>query len=246
MRKLSILFAALFFSTSFAATPEPGLWNIDEELNGLPGRGFQVELQNDILVLTYFGYEEEGDATFYISSGFYNGVTFLGELLEVEGGTAIGGVFQNGEVVDTIGIVRLDFDSSTSGTIRLPNEETKAISKYAFNDPRTLFAETYEGLVYSAGIFAQDTSTYTFSFGEGNMVTIERDSYFNSTCIYSGFYELAGNGMNVSGAYECADFSSGDFVAENLTVSSLGVYTGTFTRYPENSDMAFQEIHTGM
>lgn len=32
-------------------TPQVGTWLIDEEFNGKPGRGFQMDVQNDVLVL---------------------------------------------------------------------------------------------------------------------------------------------------------------------------------------------------
>lgn len=252
MKKFSMLLAGLLFSTiSFAdplVLPAPGLWNIDEELNGQPGRGFQIELQGDVIVFTYFGYTEQGDATFYIADGFFNGVLFLGEMIEVAGGTALGGEFQNGQVVENIGIVRLEFDSPTTGTIRLPGEEEKEISKYAFSDPKKLFEtdEDYEGVVYSAGIFNMDDSTYTFTFEEEAQITIERNSRFNSDCVYSGFYVAAGNGLHATGTYVCSDNTTGEFVADGLTVNSLGVYTGTVTRFPEDSDMEIEEIHTGL
>ena len=34
---------------ALAATPDPGVWLIDSENNGLPGRGLQLEVQNGIL-----------------------------------------------------------------------------------------------------------------------------------------------------------------------------------------------------
>jgi hypothetical protein len=32
-------------------TPQIGTWAITEEISGKPGRGFQIDVQNDILVL---------------------------------------------------------------------------------------------------------------------------------------------------------------------------------------------------
>ena len=53
----------LGFSQSMRAqdfTPQTGTWVINEEANGEPGRGFQIEVQNDILVLYFYGYEPGG------------------------------------------------------------------------------------------------------------------------------------------------------------------------------------------
>lgn len=48
-----------------AFTPANGLWGINAELNGSPGRGFQIEVENETVVLTYYGYRPDGSSAFF-------------------------------------------------------------------------------------------------------------------------------------------------------------------------------------
>ena len=43
-----------------AFTPAGGLWGFTNELNGQPGRGFQLTVENDVLVYYYYGYDSDG------------------------------------------------------------------------------------------------------------------------------------------------------------------------------------------
>jgi len=117
---LSFLFAIclLFPVTTIAQdiSPSVGLWAIDQENTGQPGRGFEIDVQNDIIVLTFFGYETSGLSTFYQASGEFtqgsNEITM--PLLQFENGTAFGQPFQD------------------RGEICLPEESCKAVSSFNF------------------------------------------------------------------------------------------------------------------
>ena len=84
----------LGFSQSMRAqdfTPQTGAWVINEEANGEPGRGFQIEVQNDILVLYFYGYEAAGDSAFWLATGAFqpgsNEIT--ADLGEYQGGMGV-------------------------------------------------------------------------------------------------------------------------------------------------------------
>lgn len=237
-------FVALFSISNVKAAPQPGLWNIDEELTGNPGRGFQIDSQGDVLILTFYGYEETGEPTFYLSSGPFTENSFEAELLQFEGGKSFGGDFQDAALIGPVGLVKLEFDSTTTGTIELPGEQPKTISRFSFNDLSGELNGQFEGLAYGVGPFADDSSTFTFDLADGNFSLI-RNSFFSGECRFEGVYELAGAGINAIGTYRCSDFSEGDFVAEQLSVNPLGIYTGLFERFPENSEGVIREIHTG-
>jgi dienelactone hydrolase len=115
-----------------AITPLPGLWAISSEVNGSPGRGFQIDLQGSTLVLTFFGYDAVGKGRFWLASGAYADNRFSGPLTAYEGGTSFGGSFQAAHATASAGNVTISFSSETSGTITLPGEGPKAISRFAF------------------------------------------------------------------------------------------------------------------
>ena len=118
-------------SVSFAS-PLPGLWAITSEVNGMPGRGFQVERQGDVMVLTFYGYEATGAGRFWLASGFYAYGQFSAPLLTFDGGTSFGGSSQNAQVVGDAGTVNVVFTSASTGMITLPGETPKEISYFRF------------------------------------------------------------------------------------------------------------------
>ncbi len=127
----------LGFSQSMRAqdfTPQTGAWVINEEANGEPGRGFQIEVQNDILVLSFSGYEAAGDSAFWVATGAFqpgsNEIT--ADLGEYQGGMAFGDPMQNAVYHGSRGQVTIRFTGPINGVICLPDEACKAISAFNF------------------------------------------------------------------------------------------------------------------
>lgn len=126
----------IFSSTALAqaVSPSNALWIIDEENTGAPGRGFQTDMQNDTIVLTFYGYQESGPATFYQAVGTFapgsNEITM--PMLEFANGTALGGDFQNAEQIGQAGDVTFRVFDLNHGEICLPGEECKTTSTFNF------------------------------------------------------------------------------------------------------------------
>ncbi len=119
-------------SGSPTVVPSNGLWVIDAESNGQNGRGFQIEQYGGLLVLTYYGYDSTGQETWYLAVDAMSGSTFTGALTEYGGGTVMGGNYAPATSTGSPGQVTLSFSSPTTGTITLPWESAKAISKFAW------------------------------------------------------------------------------------------------------------------
>lgn len=115
-----------------AVGPLPGLWAITEEVNGSPGRGFQVQQHGNTMVLTFYGYDAVGKGRFWLASGEYHGNVFEGALTTYDGGTPFGGSSQSAHAAGEAGTVGLMFTSPTTGFITLPGEPQKAISYFQF------------------------------------------------------------------------------------------------------------------
>lgn len=115
-------------------TPQVGTWAIDQENNGKPGRGFQMDVQNDVLVLYFYGYEKTGESTYWLAAGKlnpgFNEVTM--DLGTYEDGMAFGDAFKNATYLGPDGSVTIRFTSNTTGEICLPTESCKAISAFNF------------------------------------------------------------------------------------------------------------------
>lgn len=113
-----------------AGDPTGGLWAITSEVNGQPGRGFQFEVQNGVLVTTVYGYDAAGNGTFYLASGALSDGTFSGPLAYYSGGTSFGGSFHAAVQAGIAGPVSITFTDSSHGTIAFPGEAAKSIGKF--------------------------------------------------------------------------------------------------------------------
>lgn len=145
MSNLKTVVAFLLFlisSSAWAFMPATGMWGVDSEDNGLPGRGFQIEAENGIVVLTYFGYRADGSSVFYYAAGPIINNTFTASLLDLRGGTSLGGPYQTASLLDPAGTVTINFSSGKHGVISLPSEPQRAISKRPFG-----YFEGHDGLL---------------------------------------------------------------------------------------------------
>ena len=173
IRKFLIMLFLLYpmIGSAQDISPSVGLWVIDQENNGQPGRGFEIDVQNDIIVLTFFGYENSGLSTFYQASGQFtqgsNEITM--PLNQFENGTAFGQPFQNAESIGSAGDVTFKVFEMDSGEICLPGESCKAVShlNFGFTPVEELLGEW---VVVTDGF---DSNVWFFSFNEssGDMAT---------------------------------------------------------------------------
>ena len=49
-------------------TPQAGTWIVSSELNGEPGRGLAIDVQGNTFFMQVFGYEKNGEATFFTAA----------------------------------------------------------------------------------------------------------------------------------------------------------------------------------
>lgn len=241
MRKLSntLLMAIAGFTSipALAALPDPGYWSFDNELNGQPGRGIQIERQGgETVILSYYGYRTDGSATFYQATGKIVGQkTLTADLVEYKNGPAIGGSARSGETSQTIGKVEVKFDTSHSGTITLPGEQEQPISRFVYDDfsqrLQNRFSATFFGRrnFYSQVIGAR----ITFKLLNGELLaTFHLPS--STICEYKGNLDINGTGVSSEGTITpcqelfraTVDFTYGRF--SNLKVSETGVLTGNY------------------
>mgnify|MGYP000903972726 CR=1 FL=1 len=130
----SYIYRYLTDNADQGVVPCTGLWVIDAEKGG-PGRGFQIEVQRNLLMMVVNGYEASGAATFHVAGGSYQNGSFSGQLQRYAGGSAIGGSVQAAHLAGSAGQVSLYFSDATHGTIALPGESPKTISKFDFGVP---------------------------------------------------------------------------------------------------------------
>lgn len=123
------LFAAL---AVHAFTPQSGTWVVNSELDGKPGRGLAIDVQNSTLVMQMYAYESNGNATFFLSSGTMANDQYTGALMSYKGGRYLGSGPRSGSDAGNAGTVKIRFTSGIRGFITLPGEAEQAISRFNF------------------------------------------------------------------------------------------------------------------
>lgn len=134
MFKKLICTAALFAAGMASAfQPQSGTWAVTSELNGKPGRGLAMDVQNGYLVMQMYAYEGDGRASFYLTSGAIDSNNaYYGPLTRYKNGRFFGSGPRTGEEDVVAGNVRIRFTTGTTGFITFPGESEVAISRFNF------------------------------------------------------------------------------------------------------------------
>lgn len=226
--------AALTVSaSSIAALPDPGLWAIDSEVNGKPGRGIQIDRQGgETIIASYYGYRADGTAVFYQAVGkITDGKTFNANLIEYKGGTVIGGSVKDAAEAKTLGPMQAVFNTDSSGSVTLPGEQSKAFSRYAYEDHRQRLNNDFlvTGITYSNVTEPVIRRYMTFRV-DGKRLSISYHDH--DKCEFKGELIAYGGGYTSDGAIICdTDTVISALIPrydrfENLRVDSNGVLTG--------------------
>ena len=132
LKKWMAAAALMGMGIAHAFAPQAGTWVVTSELNGKPGRGLAIDVQDKTLVMQMYAYDPSGNATFYLTSGAINNNQYTGTLNKYRGGRYLGSGDLIGQDDGSVGVVKMRFDSGTKGYITFPGEPEKAISRYSF------------------------------------------------------------------------------------------------------------------
>lgn len=126
--------AALLIGTGLvhAFVPQAGTWVVTSEVDGKPGRGFGIDVQNATLVMQMYAYESSGQSTFYLVVGDVVDNKVTAPLTKYTGGRYFGSSARSGTAAASPGNVSMRFTSGTTGFITFPNESEVAISRFNF------------------------------------------------------------------------------------------------------------------
>jgi hypothetical protein len=216
-----------------AFTPAGGLWGFTTELNGQPGRGFQLTVENDVLIFYYYGYDSDGSGNYMFASGpLVGGNVFTGQLLTCSGGTVMGSAYKAATCTNGPGKVTMAFASGEKGTITLPGEAPKPINRFNFgytDGPDAMLGEFM--FAYKASTFNNvDFPKLTIKTGAkikiygGEGLGLVSDAAFTFGC------DFLVSTTEVKSVYACADTtgSSEDDVYIFRMVGDRGVGVGSW------------------
>lgn len=225
--------ASCLSAYAMAALPDSGMWAMDGELNGKPGRGIQIDRQGGLnVIVTYFGYRTDGSALFLQAAGqLKDEKIFEGELTEYRGGRVLGGPAQDGEPVRVVGPVRIVFDTETSATVTLPGEAPQPMKRFGFED--NLARMHGKSFSYSSGeelVMSGSRGGQLHIYAKGDVFRMEEEFAAGGTCFYEGPLRYSGGGIYSEGLLSCKGAPSRSglnmYRIERLHVDEYGVLTG--------------------
>lgn len=129
----SIVLAAFGAQAANDFTVQNGTWVVTSEVDGNPGRGMAIDVQDGILVMQVYNYESSGQPTFHLSFGAMDGTHYSGTLTRYRNGRYYGSGPLDGTEDAMVGNVSISFDSAYTGTIQFPGESPVAISRFNFD-----------------------------------------------------------------------------------------------------------------
>ncbi|XAH25785.1 hypothetical protein AAFF27_11585 [Xylophilus sp. GW821-FHT01B05] len=135
LKKLVAAAAVFVAGVAHAFVPQAGTWAIPAELNGQPGRGMTVDVQNGVLALTMYAYDSSGKPTFYQATGTLANNRLSTDLFHYEGGRYFGSGPRSGVVKGNAGQMTIRFVDGANGFITFPGESEVAISRFNFGYP---------------------------------------------------------------------------------------------------------------
>jgi hypothetical protein len=198
MWKKKLMAVALLCGASLANAymPQAGTWVVTSELDGKPGRGLAIDVQNDTLLMQMYAYEASGKATFYLAVGTLTDSRTTTTLTTYTGGRHFGSGAQSGVATGSPGNVSIRFTSGTTGFITFPNEPEKAISRFNFGypfQPSSLKGFWVFNSIGSEGAQTDvvELTTVASATSTGNGLTVSRDGLFG--CEHQTSGNLAGS-----------------------------------------------------
>ncbi|MFN3376290.1 MAG: hypothetical protein ACK40S_07045 [Burkholderiaceae bacterium] len=205
--------ATLWALSAQAFAPQAGTWIVSAELDGKPGRGMAIDVQNDTFVMQMYAYESSGHPTFYLAVGTLSNHQVVAPLTRYEGGRFLGSAPRSGVPAGSPGSVRMRFTSGITGFVTFPGEPERAMHRVNFAYP---FAQSSLRGVWSfnslgsMGLTAEavQLTTSAGSTSGGNGIVATSDGRFG--CEHQTSGELAGGvlcvKLNSSGQVQRAYF----------------------------------------
>jgi hypothetical protein len=233
------IFAAVLLAFSLSAQafqPRTGHWNNLNE----PGRGFNIDVQDGVMVLTMYSYDSGGNPQWYIASGnMTNGQRgFSASLDKFRNGQCLSCGFTPPVSAGSDGAIFVTFATETSATVTLPGGAMTHIVPFNFKygDPPLgmlgswVFTEQLGSTGFADAYSYTKVKPTSSADGSGQLVT---DSAGTAGCEYEIRGTFAGKVICVHGLNASGSSLEGYFFQYGLDETFDGQYlSSSGTLYP--------------
>jgi len=207
-------------------------WNANES-----GRGYTIEIQNGMLYMAGYMYDQMGNPTWYtfgptlpVSVNTYQGVW-----QQYGNGQTMTGPYKPAQMVNTnAGSVTLKFQSPTSGSLIMPNGVTIPLTRFQFGSSIPTIG-SFAGN-YSGSFTGSDTGTFNVNLANTGMITgTGYSTVYNVMFGVSGSISSSGSVTMTSTGYAGGAIFSGSIDSNSGAVSgiwstpSYPTFQGTFS-----------------
>lgn len=241
LRTLAVGAWLAWAATAAAFQPHTGQWWNPAE----SGSGYNIDVQNGVLVVTIFSYEASGDSEWYLAAAALTntGRNFTATLDKYRNGQCISCAYAGRPALaGNDGTIGISFSSETAATLTLPGGRTTAIVPYNFG-----YGDPPGGLLGQWVFFYDIVSTFAERFdyasigaststGNGVVLDVGR----SATCEF----QVAGSFV---GLVLCFDFDSTLTVTQNIYRFRFGIdetYSGVYTFPPSGNNYAMKGMRT--
>ncbi|WP_133248091.1 hypothetical protein [Comamonas sp. JNW] len=131
---VSLLMASGAQAAERSFTPQAGTWVVTSEVNGKPGRGLAIDVQEDTFFMQVYNYQANGEATFHTALGVMQGNTVTAPLTYYAGGRYFGSEARTADEAGQAGNVTITFENGLKGTVQFPGEAPVVIERFVAGD----------------------------------------------------------------------------------------------------------------
>lgn len=126
---LFVVFPVAGVAQQYKIPPRDGFWWDPSA----PGRGWNIEVQDNVVAITHYAYDESGNPLFYTTAGLWNPSTgtLSGDAIINSAGPCIGCVYSPPQAA-VAGTVVFEFSSTETGVIRYSNGTNIPIRRFYF------------------------------------------------------------------------------------------------------------------
>lgn len=183
------------FGWAYAFAPQAGTWVVASEMDGRPGRGMAIDVQNNTLVMQVYSYESSGQPSFYLAVGSMSNNQTTAPLTRYVGGRYFGSGARSGSLDSSPGNVTLRFTSGSTGYVTFPGESEQLIVRANFGYPAK--PESLRGYwsftgLGSAGVYATAVSMSVVAAGTGTGSGLMMNAAGTFACEHKTSGSLAG------------------------------------------------------
>lgn len=234
---MSLLLMAAFRS-ALAFTPAPGLWWNPSE----SGRGYTIDVQNNVMIVTAYVYTDTGAATWFLAAGLYqeSNNTFSAPAGAYTGGQCWGCSYSAPNGVNA-GQVIITFNSPESATLNYPGGSTQIQHElFAYANKTDYFLGEWnlsfnisglvssQWVVFNSHYTGTDGTVYASGHEDGLSGTVALGAYYPTLNVY------------IAGVADSSGFSNQYIytLGDDRRMLGLGVIFPTGTTPPTPTDPA--------